>query len=95
MSATEQRRWMYEYFSNHCPNDDEGVCEPLGLQFVLCGKNVCKAVWLATLAISTSRYYEQRSLFIESPGPPEKKKMRTLSSKSVAAISWMTSYFDR
>lgn len=95
MNIADQRRWIYEYFSNHCPNNDAGISDPSGLQFILCGKNVCQAVWLATLAISTSRFYDIRKQFIEGEGPPERKKSRSLSAKSVATISWMTSYFNK
>ena len=33
-------------FNSHCPNDDEGKKFPSGIQFFLCGRNVCQAVWL-------------------------------------------------
>lgn len=95
LNNAEQRRWVYDYFSNHCPNDESGTCDPSGLKFILCGKNVCQSLWLATLAISTSRFYDLRRLYLEDIGPPAKKKPRSCSAKSYEAISWMTSYFDR
>ena len=91
----EQRNWLYEYFTNHCPHSDVGSSDLSRLQFILCGKNVCQAVWLATLAISTSRFYDVRKLFVEGIGLLERKKLRSISPKSIAAISWMTSYFDK
>lgn len=95
MSIADQRRWVHEYFSNHCLIDDTGASDLSRLKFILCGKDVCQPLWLATLAMSTSRFYDLRKLFMESTGPPERKKPRSLSAKTVAAISWMTSYFDR
>lgn len=94
-SIAEQRQWLYEYFTNHCPNDEMGFLDLSRLQFILCGKNVCQAVWLATLAISSSRFYDVRKLFVEGIGPPERKKPRSISPKSITTISWMTSYFDK
>lgn len=95
VSSTEQRRWIYHYFNTHCPNDKEGVKHPGGIQFFLCGKPVCQGLWLAALGISTSRFYDSRRQFLEETGPPAQKKHRSLSAKSLSAISWMRSYFEK
>jgi hypothetical protein len=83
LSNVEQRRWVYDYFSNHCPNDESGTSDPSGL----CGKDVCQPLWLATLAMSTSRFYDHRRWFLEDVGPPAKKKQRLFPAKSFEAIS--------
>ena len=95
MNNAEQRRWMYDYFTSHCPNDENGAKEPSRMQFFLCGKAVCQPLWLASLAMSTSRFYDLRKQFMEGSGPPAKRKSRSLASKSLKTISWMTSYFER
>ena len=63
MTNADQRVWIYDYFNSHCPNDDEGKKFPSGIQFFLCGRNVCQAVWLAALGISNSRFYDLRRQF--------------------------------
>lgn len=95
LTTVEQRRWVHEYLCNNCPTDESGTSDPSGLQFILCGRAVCQPLWLATLSVSTSRFYDLRKLFLENSGPPAKKKPRSVSAKSFAAISWMTSYFDK
>ena len=95
LSNADQRRWIYEYLSNNFPNNETGGRNPSGLQFILCGKNVCQSVWLISLAINTSRFYDLRKSYMEDLGPPAKKKARSCSVKSFEAISWMSSYFDR
>ena len=95
LSNAEQRQWVYDYLSNHCPNSQSGTSDPTGLKFILCGKNVCQPLWLATLALSTSRFYELRKLFLEDSGPPANKKARSFLSKSLEAVSWMTNYFNK
>lgn len=81
LNNAEQRRWSYDYFSNHCPNDESGTSDPSGLKFILCGKSVCQPLWLATLGMSTSRFYDLRRLFQEDMGPPASKKPRSISVK--------------
>ena len=95
MTIAEQRLWIYNYFSSHCPNDEVGTKNPTGITIFLCGRVVCQSLWLAALGISSSRFYDLRKQFLESMGPPTPKKARSLSSKSLAAISWMTTYFDK
>ena len=94
MTSADQRVWVYDYFNSHCPNDEDGKKTPTGIQFFLCGRNVCLSVWLAALGISNSRFYDLRKQFLECSGPPAKKP-RSLSSKMLAAISWMSSYFNK
>ena len=58
-------------------NNQSGISDPTGLKFILCGKNFCQPLWLATLALSTSRSYELRKIFLEDSGPPANKKARS------------------
>lgn len=95
LSRAEQRRWVHEYLCNNCPSNESGISDPSELQFILCGRMVCQPLWIATLAMSTSRFYDLRKLFLEDSGPPSKKKPRSVSAKSFEAISWMTSYSNR
>ncbi len=94
-TATQQRQWIFDYVATHCPNNEEGNKDPRGIAFLLCGRRVCHPVWLAVLAISCSRYYEIRKEFLSGRGQPTPKRSRSLSAKSMQAIAWMSSYFER
>ena len=85
-----------DYFATHCPLTNFGEKDPSRLTFVLCGREVCQSLWLATLSVSPSRFYEIRKEFM-SGGQSQlcKKKSRSPSTKTLQAIAWMTSYFER
>jgi len=55
-SCSQQRHWIYDYFSTHCPNTEDNAKSPSGMKFFLCGKAVCQPLWLAALGVSTSRF---------------------------------------
>ena len=75
LSNAEQRQWVYDYLSNHCPNSQSGTSDPTGLKFILCGKNVCQPLWLATLALSTSRFYDSENYFWKIQDPLQIKRL--------------------
>lgn len=94
-SSVQQRQWIFDYFSTHCPSDDHGRKDPKNMTLLLCGKSVCCPVWLATLSISSSRFYEVRREFVDGKTEPTPKRPRSMSVKSFQAIAWMSSYFER
>ena len=51
-------------------------------------------MWQASLSLSTTRLYSLRKAFSDGQSP-ENKVSRKLSGKSMAAIVWMSSYFER
>lgn len=54
-------------------------------------------MWAFVDSYPSNKYksiYELRKQFLEGSGPPE-KKTRSMPSKSLAVILWMSSYFDR
>ena len=55
---------------------------------------MCQSVWLAILSVSQSSFYEIRKQFV-SGQQLGGKKIRSKSAKSMQAIAWMTSYFER
>lgn len=93
-SVAEQRCWLMEYFVTHCPVRD-GTKDFKAIKFMLCGKAVCQNLWLATHAVSSSRFYDIRKDFLSGIGINKGKKSKTLASKSMKSIEWMSSYFDR
>lgn len=93
-SLQQQREWIHEYFATHCPNTVDGVQDVKNISFIICGKPVCKPLWQASLSLSTTRLYSLRKSFQEGRSP-EAKNSRKISSKSMVAIAWMSSYFER
>ena len=91
----EQRSWILEYFATHCPYAPDGKKDIKNLRYILCGRIVCRALWLAVLAIGTSRFYDIRKEFITVGSSYQEKKGRSLSPKSMKCIEWMRSYFER
>ena len=91
-----QRQWILDYFRNHCPNIKHGEKDLQNMQYLLSGRSVCQPLWLAALSISTSRFYSVRNDFLKGIVTVSiEKRSRVLASKSLAAIAWMKSYFDR
>ena len=53
-------------------------------------------LWLEILSVSTSRFYRLRQDFLQFGGiTSATKRQRSLSSKTLEAITWMEQYFQR
>ena len=94
-SPSDKCAWMLEYFSTNCPHTPEGAKDPKNMQFILCGRSVCQAVWQAVLSISNSRFYQIRKDFLAGKRAERSVRIRALAPKSMAAVAWMRSYFNR
>lgn len=95
-SYNHQQQWILDYFQNNCPNNDQGEKDPKNMQYLLCGRTVCQPVWIAAMSISSSRYYAIKSSFMDGNATVDtEKRPRSLAPKSLAAMAWMTSYFER
>ena len=58
LGSFQQRQWILNYLhSNSLLEEKETI-------FLVSGKSVCLAVWLATLGLSRTRYYEVRKAFV-------------------------------
>ena len=90
-SQHEQNRWLLEYFNSNCSKQGD---DPK-FTFVVCGREVCRGVWLAVLGVSQARFYRLRALFLEGKVTLDHDNGRRLSLKSNEAVGWMTNYFDR
>ena len=56
---------------------------------------MCQALWQAVISLSTSRFYDIRRDFLDGQRAEKHVRARSLSSKSLEAVAWMRSYFDR
>lgn len=94
-SPADRRAWMLDYFDTNCPHNEQGEKDPKNIQYILCGRRVCQALWQAILSISTSTFYSLRRDFMDGKRADKNVRMRSLSSKSMEAVAWMSSYFTR
>ncbi len=88
----QQRQWLFDYFSSHCPNAPSNRKDTKNMKFLLCGKEVCFPLWLLILSVSSSRYYQIRKEYADGKSL---QGHRSMSVKSCQAIAWLTSFFDR
>ena len=94
--VTQQRQWLFDYFSSNCPNDLHGKKHPKSMKFMLCGKELCLPSWLTILSVSSSRFYEVRKEYLNGKSNcAAPKKVRSISAKSCQAIAWLASFFER
>ena len=91
----EQNDWVMQYFSVHCPYSISGGKDFKNMPFMVQGKTICMKLWLEVLPLSESRFYRLRKDFLESGGITSIiQRRRSLSSKTVKAITWMEQYFS-
>ena len=77
----QQRQWLFDYFSNHCPHNNEGKKDPKNMKLILCGKEVCLPLWLTILSVSSSRFYSIRKEYVDG------KSDHTVVTKSIKSPS--------
>ena len=86
-TPADRRAWVLEYFDTNCPHNNQGGKDPKNIQYVLCGRQVCQALWQAVLSISTSTFYSLRKDFVDGVHAERKVCIRSLSSKSMEAVA--------
>ena len=65
------------------------------MQFILCGRTVCQAVWQDVLSVSNSRFYDIRKDFLAGKRADRSTRVRALAPKLMASVAWMRLYFNR
>jgi hypothetical protein len=90
-SQHAQNQWLLEYLNSNCSRQSN---DPK-FTFVVCGRTVCRAVWLAVLGVSQARFYRVRALYLEGKVTLDHDHAKKLSLKSNEAVAWMKNYFDR
>ena len=92
LSSSRQRQWILDYIHTHSEcSEDAAACH---ITYLISGKGVCFKVWLTSLDLSASRFYEIRSLYIKGIVTIERSFKKDLPPKSKRAIEWMRGYFD-
>ena len=92
----DQNDWILKYFSEHCPYNSNGEKDFKNVAFMIQGKSICVKLWQEILSVSSSRFYRLRQDFIQFGGITSvTKRQRSLSSKTLEAMTWMEDYFQR
>ena len=90
-SQQGQNEWLLEYLNSNCSRH---TADPK-FTYIVCGRAVCRTVWLAVLGVSQARFYRMRALYLEGKVTIEHASTKKMSLKSNEAVAWMKNYFDR
>lgn len=88
--------WLLQYFLLQCPCNPNGEKDLKRIPYVIHGKEVCFDLWMEILSLTMSRYYRVRREFLTNDGAHYTiKHSRHQQPKTMKAIAWMDSYFQR
>ena len=62
MPKQGRRQWLLDYFNAHTSKNVD--TEEVHTTYLICGIRVCQSLWLATLGISHSFFYDVRKRFL-------------------------------
>ena len=97
-TSSDQNDWLIQYFSTHCPLTKDGSKDVKNIVYIVNGKKVCFKLWLEIVSISLSRCYRLRRVFVEygdTTNAVKQKRRRSLSPKTLEALTWMEHYFNK
>lgn len=80
-------QWIVDYIHTHSSTTNPNIT------FIISGKPVCQALWIATLGISKSFFYKARRKVSTGCIHIYKELHRTPLQKSNRAVAWMHNYF--
>lgn len=88
LSTITKKQWVLDYFIMNSSCESE-------TPYFICGKVVCLSLWVATLDISLSYFYNVRSLYQQGHKSivAQVHRNRPLA-KTSEAMAWMESFFD-
>ena len=88
LSQMAKKQWLLDYFIMTSSSKEEQIDMPL----LICGKEVCLPLWLATLGISQSYYYSVRTLFLRGHKRLVSQVHRNPTQRTSEAIAWMDNF---
>ena len=91
LSPFAKKQWLLDYFVMN----SSGTGEQLEIPYYICGKRVCFQLWIKTLGISQSHFYNVRSLFLKGHKRIIQQVVRTPLQRTSEAVAWMDSFFTR
>ncbi|XP_065906896.1 uncharacterized protein [Dysidea avara] len=97
-TSVDQNEWLIQYFATHCPLTTDGLKDIKNIVYIVKGKIVCFKLWLEVLSVSMSRFYRLRRQFVEfgdTTNAVKQQRRRSLSPKTLEALTWMEHYFNK
>lgn len=91
LSGQRQRQWVLDYLHDHTQKKDRPKVEDI--TFFISGKEVCFQVWLATLDLKVSRFYDIRSLYLNGVTNIARHTTKDPLPKTIEAMNWMEVFF--
>ena len=91
LSREARQKWLIQYFNNQSSKNGLGEVE---INYYICGKEVCQPVWISTLGISVSTFYNARKKFLSGSLVVVHDTQRSPRLRTNQAIAWMKNYFD-
>ena len=91
LPRSARRQWILDYLNTH--SSINTTTNEAATVFLICGKSVCQSLWLATLGISTSVFYEVQWLFLDGSKKLNQEVHRTPQIRTSEAIAWMDCFF--
>lgn len=89
LSQVAKKQWLLDYLIMNSSVQNK-LAESI---YMICGKSVCFKLWVATLDISTSYFYNVRSLFLNGHKRVIQHVQRTPLLRTSEALAWMDSFF--
>ena len=88
LSQMAKKQWLLDYFIM----TSSGKGKELDIPHLVCGKEVCLPLWLATLGISQSYYYSVRTLFLRGHKRIVNQVQRNPTERTNEAMAWMDNF---
>ena len=94
LSKEAKQKWLNQYFNNHSSTAVANGQQESEISYFVSGKSVCRNVWVSSLGISTSTFYNARKRFLSGSVSIVREMQRSPQLKTNEAIAWMQNYFD-
>ena len=89
LSQLARKQWLLDFIANNTT----GSGNEATTTFIISGKSVCFKVWLATLHISHTHFYNVKAMFNEGATRVIHHVNRVPMQKTFDALVWMDDYF--
>lgn len=89
LSPLSRKQWLLDFIANNTT----GSGSEATTTFIISGKSVCFKVWLATLHISHTHFYNVKAMFYEGETQVIHHVNRVPMQKAFYAMMWMDDYF--
>lgn len=90
-SPHAQIQWLLDNLNSNCSHHGSRIP---AFNFMICGKTVCKQLWLKILHLSAAKFNRLRLMYLDGKVTIDPHFSCKKSIKSNEAVGWMKSYFS-